>query len=111
MGPDNNARVCGQGQARLCYSVVTDSDIIIRMIYNAALGGATISDFIGYVLNYANSSSLVSENFWNFAYCKKRSPSKREVMIHPMTYLNVLRLVLCCYEGCSTAAKYFALKQ
>lgn len=72
MGPDNNARVCGQGQARLCYSVVTDSDIIIRMIYNAALGGATISDFIGYVLNYANSSSLVSENFWNFAYCKKK---------------------------------------
>ena len=55
--------------------MVTDSDIIIQMIYNAALGGATISDFIGYVLNYANSSSLVSENFWNFAYCKKRSPS------------------------------------
>ena len=46
---------CGQGQARLCYSVVTDSVIIIRVIYNAALGGATISDFIGYVLNYANS--------------------------------------------------------
>ena len=79
MGPDNNDWVCGQGQARLCYPVVTDSDIIIQVIYNAALGGATISDFIGYVLNYANSSSLVSENFWNFAYCKKDLPlTKKE---------------------------------
>ena len=74
MCPDNNARVRSQGQASLCYSVVTNSDIIIPMIYNATLGGATLSDFIGYVLNYANSSSLVSENFWNSAYYKKDLP-------------------------------------
>ena len=58
--------------------MVTESDIIIRVIYNATLGGATISDFIGYVLNYANSSSLVSENFWNFAYIAKILPLTTE---------------------------------
>ena len=77
---------CGQGQARLCYSVVTDSVIIIRVIYNAALGGATISHFIGYVLNYANSSSLVSENFWNPVYCEKDStpPQKKNCYFEEM---------------------------
>ena len=100
----------GSSQSVLLCGYQYNSDIIIQVIYNATLGGATISDFIGYVLNYANSSSLVSENFWNSAYCKKGSPPP-SLMIHPMANLNVLRLVLCCYEGCSAAEKYFAAKQ
>ena len=111
MCPDNNARACSQGQASLCYSVVTN--IIVILSFRWFITHLWVEPHHRrFYWICAKLCKFLIISIWEFLeFCVLQKGSPSSFRIHSMANLNVLRLVLCCYEGCSTAAKYFAVKQ